>query len=120
MKIQTIKTQVQRVSVATEGICKEYAAAGRRQGTGNEKTDWNREREKLKEMLLPFVKEAVKKQLREEREYYRSRPSLAMKQAESMLGLRDMKETLARGVTDRVYAQMEEQLRREWVRKGEG
>ncbi len=115
-----IKTQVYRVSVAAEGVCKAYAAAGCRQGAEREKTDWNREREKLKEMLLPFVKEAVKKQLKEEREYYRSRPSLAAKQAESIFGMGNLEDTLARGVAGRVYGQFEERIRHEWVRKGEG
>ncbi len=115
-----IKTQVQGVFAAADGICREYAAAGSRREMGLEGTDWSREREKLKEMLLPFVKEAVKKQLREEREYYRSRPSLAIKQAENIFGLRDFEDSLARGVTGRVYGQIEERVRREWVRKGEG
>lgn len=115
-----IKTQVLRVVPVREGTCREYAHPGGRKEKNQEKTDWNKEREKMKEMLLPFVKEAVKKQLKEEREYYKSRPSLAAKQAENIFGAGNLENAMARGVAGRVYGQIEERLRREWIRKGEG
>ena len=116
----TIKTQILQVVPAREGICREYASPRGKQEKNQEKTDWNREREKMKEMLLPFIKEAVKKQLREEREYYKSRPTMAAKQAESIFGVGNLENAMARGVAGRVYGQLEERLRREWIRKGEG
>lgn len=115
-----IKTQMLRVKIVPEGICREYAGSGDRRGKNQEKTDWNKEREKMKEMLLRFVKEAVKKQLKEEREYYKSRPSLAARQAESIFGAGNLENLVARGVVGRVYGQIEERIRREWIRKGEG
>ena len=69
-------------------------------------------------MLLPYIKEAVKKQLKEEREYYRSRPSLAAKQAEQMFGAGGLENVLVPAVTVQVYERIEEQMRREWIRKG--
>lgn len=115
-----MKTRVQRVFVVSEEICREYATSKRGMEKGSDKTDWGREREKMKEMLLPFVKETVKKQLKEEREYYKSRPSLAAKQAESILGAGNIENALVRGMAGRVYAQMEEHMRYEWIRKGGG
>lgn len=115
---KTINTQVKTVLTASEKACREYAPPGGRQALRQEKTDWSVEREKVKEMLLPYIKEAVKKQLKEEREYYRSRPSLAAKQAEQMFGAGGLENVLVPAVTVQVYEWIEEQMRREWIRKG--
>lgn len=113
-----LRIQVKRVTPVSEGICREYALLGNRQEKQQEKTDWKREREKMKEMLLPFIKETVKKQLKEEREYYKSRPSMAAKQLESIFGAGRMEAAAAAGITSRVYEELEARIRREWVRKG--
>lgn len=109
-----MKVQVRPVLVDTENLCREYAALGRGFGGTQEKADWSRERDKLKEALLPFVREAVKKQMKEEREYYRSRPSLAVRQLESTFGQGQVISAL----TGRVCEQVELRLRHERLRRG--
>lgn len=93
------------------GISFEYAKHGKNASKSDTKGFINlkSEREKLKEMLLPFIKETVKKQLKEERDYYKSRPSMAAKQLESII---------APTVAVQVYGRMEERLHREMLRKG--
>lgn len=113
-----IKLQVQKIIFASGGICREYALLGSIRKKKQEKTDWGREREKIKEMLLPFVREAVKKQLKEEREYYKSRPSTAAKQLETVFGAENLKNAVVRGMSETVYDRLEERIRREWIRKG--
>lgn len=109
-----MKIQVRPVLVDSDSICREYAAFSCYPGGTREKADWGRERAKMKEALLPFVREAVKKQMKEEREYFRSRPSLAARQFESIFGQGQIISTL----TYRVCEQMEQQLRHERLRKG--
>ena len=72
----------------------------------------------MKTMLLPFVKETIKRQLKEEQEYYRSRPSRAAKQLENTLGRGTLENMLIPSVALQVYERLEESVRREWVRKG--
>lgn len=113
-----INIQVRQIRISSEGICKDYALPGGR-GTGRqEQADWDREREKMKSMLLPFVRDTVKKQLKEEQEYYRSRPSMAAKQLESTFGRGALENVLVPSVTLQVYERLEESIRREWARKG--
>ena len=109
-----MKIQVRPVLLDAGSICREYAAFRCYPGGNQEKVDWGRERTKIKEALLPFVREAVKKQMKEEREYFRSRPSLAARQFESIFGQEQIISTL----TYRVCEQMEQQLRHERLRKG--
>ncbi len=113
-----MRTQVKEIHMVSEGICRDYALPGRREADRPEKTDWDREREKMKGMLLPFVKETVKKQLKEEREYYHSRPSMAAKQLENIFGRENLENMLVPSVTLQVYDRLEECARREWARKG--
>lgn len=109
-----MKMRVKPVIVDSENICREYALPGRSPGGKPANTDRSREREQMKEALLPFVREAVKKQMKEEREYYRSRPSLAARQLESFLGQGQLVSTL----TGQVCEQMEQRFRHERLRRG--
>lgn len=113
-----MSTQVKAIRIASEGICRDYVLPGRREAEGREKIDWDRERERMKTTILSFVKEAVKKQLKEEQEYYRSRPTMAAKQLESIFGRGQLENMLLPTVTLQVYDRLEENIRREWVRKG--
>lgn len=113
-----ISTQVKGIHVASEGLCRDYAFPGRREADRPERIDWDREREKMKTMLLPFVKETIKKQMKEEQEYYRSRPTMAAKQLENTFGRGTFENMLVPSVTLQVYDRLEENVRREWVRKG--
>lgn len=111
-----MKTQVKGVKPAAR-LPMEYALPQRvelraaLQGEG-------RDREKIKEMLMPLVKEAVQKQLQKQQEFYKSRPSMAVKQIEQVFGAGSLGKTLAPAVSRQVYEQMEDRLRHEWVRKG--
>lgn len=109
-----MRIRVKPVLVDSENVCREYALPGRSPGGKQEKADRNREREQIKEALLPFVKEAVKKQMKEEREYYRSRPSLAARQLESFFG----QGQLVSALTGQVCEQMEQRFRYERLRRG--
>ncbi len=113
-----LSIQVQKIHISSRGLCRDYALPGRRGTERQEKTDWDREREKMKGMLLPIVKEMIKKQLKEEQEYYRSRPSMAAKQLENTFGRGALENMLIPSVSLQVYERLEESIRREWVRKG--
>lgn len=109
---RNMKTQVMPVRADSDSICREYARPGGRLPQKQERPDFRREREKMKEALLPFVRETVKKQLKEEREYYRSRPSLAARQLEGVLGQGQMIPV----ITGRVCEQVERRIRLERLR----
>lgn len=108
-----MKTQVLPVRADEENRCREYAGFGGRRSGRQEKPDFGRERERLKESLLPFVREAVKKQLKEERDYYRSRPSMAARQLEGILGQGQLLQVVA----EQVCSQVERRIRLERIRK---
>lgn len=109
-----MRTLVMPVRADEESKCREYAGFSGRRGGRQEKPDFSREREKLKEALLPFVREAVKKQLKEERDYYRSRPSMAARQLESVLGQGQLLQVVAEQVCGRVERRMQlERIRRQ-------
>lgn len=110
---ERIELQVLPVCRDSESVCRDYAGPGSKTAPRQEKTDLKAEREKMKEVLLPFVRETVKKQLKEEREYYRSRPSLAARQLEGVLGQGQLVPILA----GQVCEQVERQLRLERIRK---
>ncbi|MCM1100735.1 MAG: hypothetical protein NC079_02705 [Clostridium sp.] len=112
-----IETKVRQVVLDNRLPVLEYARPGG--GAGRmESPNWGREREKLKESLLPFVRESVRKLLREERAYYRSRPSMAAKYMEQVFGVDHMESALVPGIALRVYERVEERMRLESVRKG--
>lgn len=102
----------------TESLSLEYAHKSASMGKQMTQPDANRERERMKEQLLPFVKETVKKMLKEEREYYKSRPSQAARQFQSILGTGNIQNILAPAVAGKVYEKIEERARWEWLRKG--
>ncbi len=108
--------KINGVRVSSGNVNLEYAQRDKKGGGAS--TEAGVDREKLKALLIPLVKEAVKKQLKEEREYYRSRPSQAVKQFEGVLPGEYLGKLAAPAVTRQVYAQLEERLRREWMRKG--
>lgn len=110
-----MKTLVKGVNYAP-GICFEYAVSKSRRTEVGENS--GREREKIKEMLVPVVKDMVQKQLREQQEYYKTRPSQAAKHIQQFFGAGNIERTLAPTVSVWVYEQIEERLRFEWVRKG--
>jgi len=113
-----MRTQVHAVVRDSGNVCSEYAFPGGSRRQTQAKPDLSREREKMKEMLLPFVKEAVKKQLKEERDYYRSRPSMAARQLETVFGRGNLENVLVPALTLQVWEQVEERMRHEWIRKG--
>ncbi len=113
-----MKLQIKQVIAGRESVCRDYALIRGRLPERPEKIDWNAERERMKAALLPYVKEIIKKQLKEEREYYRSRPSLAAKQLENLFGAGKMAHMIVPEVTVRVYEQIEERIRRERLRRG--
>ncbi|MCM1192403.1 MAG: hypothetical protein NC123_10790 [Butyrivibrio sp.] len=110
---EKMKLGILPVCGEAESLCREYAGFGIRSGQRQEKINLKAEREKLKEALLPFVREAVKKQLKDEKEYYRSRPSLAARQLEGVLSQGQLVPVLTGQVCDRV----EQQIRLERIRK---
>lgn len=111
------KMKIKSVVYDSQGICFEYARPGGGGGRTKE-IDWAKERDKMKEALLPFVKEAVRKQLKEEREYYKSRPSLAAKHLEQVFGANRPESVLVSGVALQVYEKVEERLRLNAMRRG--
>lgn len=113
---ERMKTRVMPVCGDSESMCREYAGFRSSPVQRQEKVDFKAEREKMKAALLPFVQETVKKQLKEEREYYRSRPSLAARQLEGVLGQGQLVPILAGQVCDR----LERQIRLERIRKNRG
>ena len=78
-----MKTCVKKVSAAS-GIKLEYARIGDRRDEAGRLADTGWERERIKELLAPLVKEAVQKQWKEQQDYYKSRPSLAARQLGQM------------------------------------
>ena len=74
-----MRTQVKKAVCAGQETM-EYALLGRRRTESSGPQEPGRER--LKELLLPMVREAVQKQLKEQQDYYRSRPSLAAGRAD--------------------------------------
>lgn len=113
-----MKIHINRIVYDTYSVRLVYAAKTGGSGGGVRQPDWNGEREKLKEQLLPYIREAVKKQFKEEREYYKTRPSLAAKQLEGIFGAGQVENAILPRVTEQVYEQLEERMRREMVRKG--
>lgn len=79
--------------------------------------EYRRELEKLKGSLQSFIRESIKKQLKEERDYYKSRPAQAAKYYGDMLG-QGLKGDMVDSVTEKVYSRMENHMRYEWVRRG--
>lgn len=65
-----------------------------------------------------MAREAVQRQMKEQQEYYRSRPSLAARQMEQIFGAGSMERALAPAISVQVYEQLEDRIRREWIRKG--
>ncbi len=112
-----MKTYVKGVSAAPP-INMEYAPLRDQRAGGGERPSPGRERERIKEMLAPLVKEAVQKQLKEQQDYYRSRPSLAAKQMGQILGPGNMEKVLVPAVAYQVYGRLEDRMRHEWIRKG--
>lgn len=112
-----ISLTIRTIVFETHGMPLEYARPGSGGGR-TEHVDWSKEREKLKESLIPFIKESIQKQLREEREYYRSRPSLAVRHLEQVFGAGNVEQALLPRVTSQVYERIEERIRQESIRKG--
>lgn len=113
-----MKMHINRIVYDTYSVRLVYAGKTGGSAGGGHQPDWNGEREKLKEQLLPYIRETVKKQFKEEREYYKTRPSLAAKQLESIFGAGRVESVLLPKVADQVYGQLEDRMRREMVRKG--
>lgn len=112
-----MKTQVKGVNYAS-GICFEYALSKSRRPEMREHPFSGREREKMKEMMLPVMKDMLLRQLKELQEYYRSRPSQAAKYIEQIFGTGNIEKNLTPTVSLHVYEQIEERLRFERIRKG--
>ena len=110
-----MRTQVKKAVCAGQETM-EYALLGRRRTESSGPQEPGRER--LKELLLPMVREAVQKQLKEQQDYYRSRPSLALRQAEQIFGAGNVESAIAPAVSRQVYEQLEERICRERLRKG--
>lgn len=110
-----MRTQVKKAVCAGQETM-EYALLGRRRTESSGPQEPGRER--LKELLLPMVREAVQKQLKEQQDYYRSRPSLALRQAEQIFGAGTVERAIAPAVSRQVYEQLEERICRERLRKG--
>lgn len=112
-----MKTYVLKV-VAGPHVNMEYATRRSTGAESGQQPDPARERDRIRDMIIPLVKEAVRKQLKEQQEYYRSRPSLAAKQMEQVFGAGNMERALTPAISLRVYEKIEDRLRRESVRKG--
>lgn len=112
-----MKTTVLRV-VPGPHVKMEYATRRSAEPGSGQQPDPARERDRIREMIPPLVKEAVKKQMKEQQEYYRSRPSLAAKQVEQVFGAGNLERVLTPTLSLRVYERIEDRLRREAVRKG--
>ena len=112
-----MKTQVKKIA-AGQSVRLEYAHAGNGRAETGERPNPEREREKIREMIAVLVKQAVQKQWKEQQDYYKSRPSLAVRQMEQMFGAGNLERALAPGISFKVYEQIEERIRHEWVRKG--
>lgn len=77
-----------------------------------------REQERFLEEMTPALRELMKKVLKEERDYYKSRPSLAAKYYGEVIPRQDIGEQQLRTVSVKVYQEIETRLHREWIRKG--
>lgn len=77
-----------------------------------------REQERFLEDMTPYLKELIKKLLKEERDYYKSRPSLAAKYYGEVLPRQNREEQNFNKVSVQVYHEIETRMRREWMRKG--
>ncbi|MCM1064957.1 MAG: hypothetical protein NC420_10900 [Eubacterium sp.] len=112
-----MKTYIKRVAIGPP-MNMEYASPKGVRAAGGQQPDPAREKERIREMLTPLVKEAVQRQMKEQQEYYRSRPSLAAKQMEQVFGAGNMERALTPAVSLRVYEKIEDRLRHEMIRKG--
>lgn len=112
-----MKTQIQSVVFAAQ-IPLEYALPKGQSAGSRLRPEPGREREKIREMLIPLVKETVQRQLKEQQDYYRSRPSLAARQMEQIFGAGSMERALTPVISLQVYEQLEDRIRHEWIRKG--
>lgn len=98
-----------------------YATKGEgREGTENTSLLTRAERDRLKEDLSPYIKEQIRKILKEEQDYYKTRPSLAARYYGGMAAAVRAEEGRQREITVRVYARLEDRMRKEWLRKGRG
>lgn len=111
-----MRTQIKSVALAPQ-IPMEYARIpGKRMGDGHSESGG--ERETISRLLPALVKKEVTGQLKEQRDYYRSRPSLAAKQMEQLFGQGSFERVLLPAVTRQVCEQLGERARLEWLRKG--
>lgn len=111
-----MKTQVKGVTPAPR-VPMEYALFKNGRMSGG-RPEGGREKEKIKSLLASLVKQEVKKQLKEQQDYYKSRPSFAVKQMEQLFGRGSFERVLLPAVSGQVYEQIEERIRLEWLRKG--
>ena len=112
-----MRTQVRRVVSAAQ-LPLEYAIPKAQSTESRQRPEAGREKEKIKEMLIPLVKAAVQRELREQQDYYKSRPSLAARQMEQIFGAGSVERALAPMISLQVYGQLEDRIRHEWIRKG--
>lgn len=94
-----------------------YAQKGENPRRIQEGEELKREFERLKGSLQGFIRDSVKKQLKEERDYYKSRPAQAAKYYGDMLG-DGFRQNITNSVTAGVYSRIETQMRYEWMRRG--
>lgn len=111
-----MRMQVRSVVTAMQ-IPMVYALPRGQNADGFSRPEPGKDKEKVREMLIPLVKEAVQRQLKEQQDYYKSRPSLAARQLEQIFGAGSMERALTPAVTVQVYEQLEDRIRREWIRK---
>lgn len=111
-----MRTKVKEV-IAAPGISLEYALAKDR-STARGQINLEQEREKLREMASVLVKQAVQKQLKEQQNYYKSRPSLAARQMERIFGAGSLERVMVPMISSQVYERVEEHIRLERIRKG--
>lgn len=102
-----------------ETVKLEYAyKSGCRREKEQKKPDVNKDREQLKTFLYPWIQETLQKLLKEERDYYKSRPSLAARHYGSFFQATSMQRMLLNTMSGEVYAQVKERMRLESIRKG--
>lgn len=111
-----MRTQVKAVTPAPH-VPMEYALSKSGRTAGG-RPEAGREKEKISSLLASLVKQEVKKQLKEQQDYYKSRPSFAAKQMEQMFGQGSFERVLLPAVSRQVYEQLEDRIRLEWLRKG--
>lgn len=113
----TAINRVHKIINSRDRIRLVYAVQGRGSvDTGGR--DIKREREQLKEWLKPLVKETVQKQFKEEREYYKSHPSMAARYYGGLLKPEYMEAAFTETVAGDVYGRVEERLRMKRIRTG--